>query len=266
MPLPVLRFCPDPDEASLPPAELFETQLPLIQEVIRFICRRHHWTGEEAADLSSHVMLKLIEDDYAVLRKFQGRSTLRTFLTTVIHRISLDYRIAQRGKWRPAAQARRMGPAAVRLDTLLSRDGYGLLEAARLLQASYPDLKDSEIYRMAAALPLHTPRRFEDEEVLKTFAAPELLPSEVFRRQERRAVRRQVEALLLQAVAGLPETERDLLRRRFEEGTPIVQIARSLGVDPKPLYRRIEAILKRLRQTLVRQGLRPEHVLESEEA
>jgi RNA polymerase sigma factor for flagellar operon FliA len=42
--------------------------------------------GVEADDFASHPKLKLIEDDYAILRKFQGRSSLRTYLTVVIER------------------------------------------------------------------------------------------------------------------------------------------------------------------------------------
>jgi len=45
----------------------------------------------------------------ALLAKFEGRSSLRTFLTVVIQRLFLDHRISAWGKWRPSAEARRGG-------------------------------------------------------------------------------------------------------------------------------------------------------------
>jgi RNA polymerase sigma factor for flagellar operon FliA len=65
---------------------LFVSQLAVIERVISFVSSRHHMPGVEADDFASHAKLKLIEDDYAILRKFQGRSSLRTYLTVVIER------------------------------------------------------------------------------------------------------------------------------------------------------------------------------------
>jgi hypothetical protein len=75
-----------PDEAT--GEALFVCELELIERVISFVSARHHLPGVEADDFGSHVKLKLIEDDYGILRKFQGRSSLRTFLTTGKERLS----------------------------------------------------------------------------------------------------------------------------------------------------------------------------------
>lgn len=246
--------CPHDRDAPTP-AELFESQLPLIEKIIRFTCQRNRWTGEVAEDFSGHVMLKLIENDYAILQKYQRRSSLQTYLATVIQRLLLDYRTALLGKWRPSALALRMGSAAVRLETLLYRDGHTLAEATHLLQADYPEISDAEIHRVAPLLPWHTPRRFEGEQALTALVAPGLTPDEVVIRRQGRATRRRARIALRRAVSGLPETDRSLLRMRYEEGTSVAQIARSLGLDQKHLYRRIEVILKQLRRTLAQQGV-----------
>src|SRR4029453_14108130 len=49
-------------------------------------------------------MLRLVEDDYDVLRRFQARSSLPTYVTVVIQRLFLDYRNRLWGKWRPDHQ------------------------------------------------------------------------------------------------------------------------------------------------------------------
>lgn len=46
-----------------------------------------------AEDLESEVRLRLLEDDYAVLRKHRGDSSLVTCLTVVIANMFRDYRI-----------------------------------------------------------------------------------------------------------------------------------------------------------------------------
>ena len=54
-------------------------------------------------------MLKLIEDDYRRLRRFEGRSSFATYLATVVQRLFLDFVIGKTGRWRPSVQARRLG-------------------------------------------------------------------------------------------------------------------------------------------------------------
>ena len=89
----------------------FLSNLAIIDRIVRFICRRHKISESEAEDFSSEVRLRLVENDYEVFRRFQHRSSLRTYLTIVIQRIYLDYRNHLWGKWRPSAEARRLGPA-----------------------------------------------------------------------------------------------------------------------------------------------------------
>jgi len=54
-----------------------------VDGVVRTIARRHRLPADEADELGSSVRLKLVENDYEVLRKFEGRSQLRTYLITV---------------------------------------------------------------------------------------------------------------------------------------------------------------------------------------
>ena len=63
--------------AGTPPAqwsELFVSHLPEIERVIAWISARRHLSGADRDDFAAQVKLKLIEDDYAVLRKFEARS------------------------------------------------------------------------------------------------------------------------------------------------------------------------------------------------
>src|SRR5881392_303940 len=60
--------------------QLFLEQLPTIARLISSVTRRHGLSSVDAEDFAAEVHLRLISDDYAVLRKFGSRCQLRTFL------------------------------------------------------------------------------------------------------------------------------------------------------------------------------------------
>ena len=135
----------DPREPMAPAAapsrdsceQLFLTHLSMIQGVAAAIARQHRLSPPDAEEFTADVQLRIIRDDYAVLRKFRGRCTLRTFLTVVIGRMCLDYRIAEWGKWRPSARSRREGDVAILLERLAVRDGPTFEEACTVLETNY---------------------------------------------------------------------------------------------------------------------------------
>jgi len=253
--------------APAPPAQtgeaLFVSQLDVVERVISFVSSRHHMQGADADDFASHVKLKLIEGDYAILAKFQGRSSLRTYLTVVIQRLFLDYRISAWGKWRPSAEAKRGGPIAIMLEQLMSRDGYGFEQACELLETNHQvTATRAELEAMAGKLPSRTRRRFESDDVLAQVPSPQPPVDDVIAEQERTATSARVAAALKTAMAGLDAPDRLVLALRFEDGRSVVEIASMLRLDQKGLYRRLERLLKDLRTALQAQGIESGAVME----
>ncbi len=101
------------------PEQLFLSNLPLIERVIGSICRRHCVFDDEADEFDAMVKLKLVDDDYAVLRKFKGKSLLKTYLTTVVANLFRDHLIHKHGKWRSSRIAQTLGQEAVQLERLV---------------------------------------------------------------------------------------------------------------------------------------------------
>src|SRR5947199_2118510 len=146
--------------SDLPPDQLFLKSLPLIRKIIAFASRRSRFRPQDAEDFSSWVMEKLIEDDYGVLRQFQGRCSLATYLSTVIQRLALDFRNHLWGKWRPSADAERLGKLAVRLEELLVRDEYTFDQACQILRINEGvGLTVAELDDLRAKLPPRTGRQ-----------------------------------------------------------------------------------------------------------
>jgi hypothetical protein len=116
------------------PRNLFLAELSTIERAIHFACRRGALRREDADEFASYVKLKLIDDDYAVIRKSERRSSFAAFISVVVQRLLLDYRIAEWGKWHASAQARRLGEPAITIEAMIVRDGRTLDEVFPALQ------------------------------------------------------------------------------------------------------------------------------------
>jgi RNA polymerase sigma factor for flagellar operon FliA len=233
--------------------------LPEIDRIVAFVCRRNGLEKAEADDFRSLVHLKLIENDYEVLRRFRGQSTLRTYLTVVVQRRFLDHRISEWGKWRPSAEARRLGPVAVELERLTGRDGLTLGEAIETMRtrAGEPPSRET-LLDLAAKLPARAPRRFVGEDHAEALPARENVERDAIARQAAQTGDRAA-AALKEAISSLPAQDRLILRMRFGDGFTVARIASILQLDQKALYRRIAGILAGLKDGLESAGLsRPE--------
>ena len=242
---------------------LFLTHLDVIERVIAFVCSRHHLSSAEADDFGSHVKLKFVEDDYAILKKFEGRSSLRTYLTIVIQRLFLDYRISAWGKWRPSAEARRIGTAAVLLEQLMVRDGHSFGEACELLKTNHGlSIGQPDLERMAERLPVRAKRRFESDDALRSVASAERGPDELAAEVDRQRAADRLSGALQRLTASFDTQDRLILALRFEDGRAVSEIATLLRLDQKGLYRRLDRLLQNLRKGLEAEGIDGTSVLE----
>jgi RNA polymerase sigma factor for flagellar operon FliA len=237
---------------------MFVSNLDVIEGVIRYVSQRQRLSGPEAEEFDSEVKVRLMDHDYEVFRKFQQRSTLRTYLTIVIQRIYLDYRNRQWGKWRPSAEARRLGPVAIRLETLMARDGLGFDQACEYLRTNENIVAmDSELTAMAVRLPIRSRRAMVGEQELEAVADTTNRVDDWLFLNERQAGARRILDALTSAMRSLSDQDRVILRLRFQDGLAIADIARALHLDQKPLYRHFDALLGQLRTALESAGIDP---------
>jgi RNA polymerase sigma factor (sigma-70 family) len=236
---------------------LFLDNLPYIERILCALARRYGMRGDEADDFASWAKTRLIENDYAVLTKFRGESSLTTYLTVVLSMLAREYLVQQSGRWRPSAAARRAGRLATRLETLVYRDRLSLGHAGEQLRTSgETTLTDHELASVLVRLPRREPIRPADagNEPLKLMASPmradEIVEQEGVARDWERA-----RCALVRALEALAEDDRVVVRLRFWEELSIADIARTLNVPQKPLYRRLERALELLRRKLESDGI-----------
>jgi RNA polymerase sigma factor (sigma-70 family) len=232
---------------------MFLSALTMIDRIIVSQTRRHALTPADADEYAAWAKARIIDSDYAVLRKFGGRSSLSTYLTAVLVNLFRDFRNTCWGRWRPSAAAKRFGPIAIRLEELLYREAHSLREAGQILQSAGAQLSDADIARLASRIPSRPVVRElslqETDSVVATIADSSSHQSETDPELE------SLEITLRSLLNDLKPEDALIVRMRFWSGMSVADIARALQLKQKPLYRRIEAIQVRMRSALEARGI-----------
>ena len=238
-------------------AELFRDNLPLIDRVIARVCRAGGLQDADADDFASSVKVALLEDDYAILRAWQRRSALATYLTVVIQRLLSDERMRARGRWEASAAARRGGPAAVLLETIVRRDGVPIEQALPRVQAIDPSLSRADLEAMLAAMPERIPRPRPmplDVSDLGNVRSNDAADAALLEKESGR-ISEEMSRVVRDTLSSMPAEDRTIIRCHFGSEMSIADIARMLRLPQRPLYRRLEAIVARLRGALIASGV-----------
>ena len=242
---------------------LFLEHLRWIDKAASVACGRYGIWGAEAEDFTGWVRMRLMEDDYAVVRRYRGESELKTYLAAVVMRQFYNFDRVQRGRWRPSAAAMRLGTPAVDLEKLIYRDRYSLAQAGEQLRtAGRTTLSDAELARLLGRLPPRAPLRPVESEPPLGMDATEG-PSRADERvvaAEADARRRRIAAEVWAALEQLDPDDRLIVRLHFIRGSTVAEVSRILGIEQKPLYRRVDRLRARLRELLERAGLSIEDV------
>jgi RNA polymerase sigma factor for flagellar operon FliA len=226
--------------------------LSTIDRVVHRIARRHHLRPQDREDFNSHVREKLIEGDYRILRAYEGLSKLSTYLTTVIGRLFLDYQIQQWGRWRPSAAAQRLGPVAVLLERLTTRDGHSVDEAITIMRVNHRlDVPARELELIWSRLPVRATTRLVREEEAAEVTVPASADILVEQAERVRVVTSALEA----ALAQLTGAERLLLVLHYDRELPLERLAVLRGVAHSTVHRHVRRIMGTVEAALEAQGV-----------
>ena len=248
------------DNSAMDPRQWYVEQLDVINRISSSVCRRNGVQGADAEDFASEVRLKLLQDDYAVLRKYRGASSPTTFLTVVISNHFRDFRVKHWGKWRPSAEAKRRGPIAVLLEAAMYRDGLTFDQACAMLENDGRLKADrAELKKLLAELPPRAaPPRPDGNSNVEDVPASGSADGRVLER-ERYERMQAAKAALKRAIDRLAPEDGLIVRLHFYEGFTIADVARAVGIQQKPLYVRMKRLLEALAKDLDGQGIGREY-------
>lgn len=83
----------------------------------------------ESLELFNRVIDQLNKDDYKILRRFSGKSSIKTYLSTVIANTMVDMIRKKRGRDRSKERAAAFGDVGAQLHKLVMREGKTVSEA-----------------------------------------------------------------------------------------------------------------------------------------
>jgi RNA polymerase sigma factor (sigma-70 family) len=244
------------------PQDLLVQHIAQVRRVSAYTARRIGLSAIDAEECAGWVELRLVEDDYAQVRKFRGESSFKTFITVVVAMLVRDFRRQIHGKWRPSATATRLGVHGIHLERAVHRDGCSGDEAVRAVQSTFGGAPDEKALRaLLRQLPRREPMRPEtvDDTVLGEHPHPRGAQAD-FDQHERDAESARLTQALSTVVDQLPSEERVMLQMDVVDGATVATIARCLGIEQRPLYDRLKRLRIRLRVQLERAGVSREDV------
>lgn len=238
------------------PEDRYLQNLGTIERIAACVARRYHLDASEAEEFVQEVRVRLLDNDYAVMRKFEGRSSLSTYLTTVIGRLFMQWRVEQWGKWRPSAEAKRLGPTAITLERLLSRDGLTWSEAVSVLTTGDSPYTIAQLEAIYLRLPPRNPRTVVvAEDTVPDVVAVEPDAYERIEASDRGRTLRQAVQKLDDLIQTTDVEDQLILQMRFWDARRVPDIARALHLDQKKLYKRLDRLFLFLRRELENAGL-----------
>ena len=231
--------------------DLLLENLPLVERLIRS-STHPSWSRDQRQEFRSLSLLHLVDNDFAVLRKFKRQASLSTFLTTVLRNLARDYQNHCWGKWRPCAAAKRLGGDGVDYDRLLNRDRLTGDEVEQRMHDLYPSLTDERLLALTEAIPSRVRKSVRSLDAMDSSQAAECWTSSVAPDGDPDVCEQADHALtaLEVALSNLCGEDRALLRARFLEGQTIRGFAKARAAEPKECYRRLRLIVASLRTEL----------------
>ncbi len=243
------------------PQQLLLENQEFLARLTRLCCQRKGLSAEQSEDFTQMVNVKLLENDYRVIRQFRGKSKLTSYLAVVIQRYLLDYLNHLWGKWRPSRAAQRLGPLAIRLERLTVRDGLTLEEAVQtLITSEKVQATEAELEELAVKLPRRFKRRIEADDQLERIAVDDAGAETLVQQREWSADGERIRGAVAEVLATFPAEDAMIVKLHSRMG--VAQIARSLSLEQKPLYRRRDQLMATVRKQLEELGIERQQVIQ----
>jgi RNA polymerase sigma factor (sigma-70 family) len=233
-----------------------------------------HLTLEnESLELFNHILDKLREKNYRILKNFKGKSKLSTYLTVIIANQIVDTIRKKRGRTREKERARPFGllgsqiiqrilvegcPPDRLFQELKSQNNFS--HTREEFESIVEKIKGSRLKGINALPENQNPFLKKGQQNPQS---GELIIMDPKKNPEESAIQNQthkkINDMLELAIGELSGEERLILRMRFsihgeEEPKDFNTIARHLSISKKAAYKKISRILKKCRQILIQRG------------
>lgn len=235
----------------------------------------------EAAAL--YVVNALAADNWNRVRKFNGKATFRTYLSSVVYRLLEDYSRKQYGRKKVPRWIRDMGGIWLSLFLLLCFERFPFTEAIMIALDRRSDLKSKAVEEIAEKIisevpdcgeQQHQETVFEDHVAVEAAAGfcskqqeeienrqKELFAGALFQEllgQGRDEVSEAAARKLLKQPVDLSDEERLLLKLCHRDGVGITEAGRMTGLTRYQVHGKMRRLYKRIRRSFEEAGCEEE--------
>ena len=239
------------------PKAFLEKHLSVIDKAIMAACRRHDVLEDQAEEFASHTKLKLIENDYQLIRSFQGKSSFQTYLFTVINRIFIDWLRMIKGRWRPSEYAKRLGSMGIKLEELMARKKLSYQEACYAIKINHGVSLDSSEYRKLAdkiskqllSNPKQVDIPLEEIKVSKSSLKDPVID------KNSQAIREKIASIIKDVRESLDANDKLILKMHFHDNLGISAISRILKLKRHGVDARLKFILVGFKEKIIANGI-----------
>jgi RNA polymerase sigma factor (sigma-70 family) len=156
--------------------------------------------------------------------------------------------------------AERLGPVAVVLERLVTRDAHTIEEAMAIVRSNHDvALTDAELRAIWEQLPARVRTTEVGEEAAAAVSATDTSETNVEDTERQKNIER-LERALQSAFAKIATQDRVLIALRFDQDLSMVEIAKITGSSVPTLHRRLDKSMTQLRAALSQSGFDPREV------
>lgn len=245
------------------PRERLIEEWKTVEILVAKTCRARGLSETDTDIVATMVMLKLFENDCAVVRRFRAERNAKfsTYLGRIVLNTFGDFCTKRLGKWHASAAATRLGPIALELERLVYREQCPKDEAIDRLLAAHPQVTREELTAVLGDLRPRPRRQTAVSLETITTEIPDTQQADVLvDENERRKLTQRTADIVRNFLTRLSDNDRVMLQYLFESDMQISTIARILRVPGKQLYRRRDHLLQELRKEMMAAGLTVEEM------
>mgnify|MGYP006300058433 CR=1 FL=1 len=251
------------------PSRVLEQHVELIRTIVRKVCSRSGLREVDVEDVTSYAFERFVENDYKVIREFEGEALSQSYLVLVTRNICNDYFRQRSGRWRPSTKAQELGDLAIRVEELLYKDRCSFEEMFESIDVEWSnrgltppsryDLEEVALQLKPKSRPItHT----SEEDYLGRAAAVTPDYSDVFRSNELHPQKQRLDQFVQQLKRKLDDDARLVFQFYFNDNHRISSIARTLAKSRYQVKQILDTNLERFRQAIYDEGFDPSDISE----
>jgi len=238
------------------------------QEVLQKIddvCRRRFLEENEAMECHNFVIDGLMASDYRRLRSFKGKSSLKTYLYTLVNALATDFLRSKYGRRRIPVAVQRMGHLAEKIYRLICWQKFSFGEAYDI--AVMEERYEGDMMAFAAKFesvrnapcpenPAFVSPENRSGETIHEMPTSEPDPLERLMAHLDSELRIKAGRVIHKITETLSETEQLLVKLVYGSGLPVTGAARTVGMEQPAARKCLKKILNLYREALLAEGIR----------